>query len=91
MVFLFKKIDHMKVWKSQQLPDVVIRDMMRIAKKVNSMIKILLGKKPVNDDSSDALAIAITANNHEAYEENSGNSSKYNLNRAIQKALQNQR
>lgn len=59
--------------------------------QVNSMIKILLGKKPVNDDSSDALAIAITANNHEAYEENSGNSSKYNLNRAIQKALQNQR
>ena len=33
------KIDHMKVWKAQQLPDVVIRDMMRIAKKVNSMIK----------------------------------------------------
>ena len=59
--------------------------------QVNSMIKILLGKKPVNDDSSDALAIAITANNHEAYEESSGNSSKYNLNRAIQKALQNQR
>ena len=59
--------------------------------QVNSMIKILLGKTPVNDDSSDALAIAITANNHEAYEENSGNSSKYNLNRAIQKALQNQR
>ena len=59
--------------------------------QVNSMIKILLGKKPVNDDSSDALAIAITANNHEGCEENSDNSSKYNLNRAIQKALQNQR
>ena len=59
--------------------------------QVNSMIKILLGKTPVNDDSSDALAIAMTANNYEAYEENSGNSSKYNLNRAIQKALQNQR
>ena len=59
--------------------------------QVNSMIKILLGKKPVNDDSSDALAIAITANNHEGYKENSDNSSKYNLNRAIQKALQNQR
>ncbi len=59
--------------------------------QVNSMIKTLLGITPFNDDSADALAIAITVNNYKEYDDNSKDTSKYNLNRAIQNALLNQR
>ena len=59
--------------------------------QVNSMIKSLLGIIPVNNDSADALAIAITANNYKDYQDNSKNFSKNNLNNAIKRALLNER
>ena len=59
--------------------------------QIKSMIKSLLGKTPVNEDSADALAIALAANNYKVYQENDDNISKNNLNNAIKKALLNER
>ena len=56
--------------------------------QVNNMVKKLLGISPKNNDSSDALAVAISSNNCIDFVKSSNyNSQKNNLKEAIRKAL----
>ena len=56
--------------------------------QVNEMVKKLLGVTPKNEDSSDALAIAISVNNFSKMDKVfSKDSNENNLNKAIKSAL----
>ena len=56
--------------------------------QVTEMVKKLLGVTPKNEDSADALAIAISANNYnQVTKTQNANVKENNLNKAIKNAL----